>query len=62
MNMDKQTHPNTFGETPFEVEKGGDNTSRGVLKSKTREGILFMRYAMVSKASPNKIWEHDIKH
>jgi hypothetical protein len=39
--------PNTFGELPLEVEKGGDSTSRGVLKSKTREGIVLMRNVAV---------------
>jgi hypothetical protein len=53
MNVNKkQTQPNTFGETLLEVEKSGDNNSSGVLKYKTREGFLLMRYAAMSKASP----------
>jgi hypothetical protein len=50
----KKTHSNTFGEAPLEADKGGDNISRGCLKSKTRESILLMGYAAVSKASTQK--------
>jgi hypothetical protein len=45
MNVNK-----TVNQTPLEVEKGRDNTSRGILSCKTREGILLMRYDTVSNA------------
>lgn len=46
MNVNKIDATKHFGATPLEVDKGGDNTSRGVLKSKACEGILLMRYML----------------
>jgi hypothetical protein len=39
LEFDHECEQNRYNQTPLEVEKGRDNTSRGVLNFKTCEGI-----------------------